>query len=54
MIREVTFVLLYTLSGIIPPKRDGLEGFFSMLVFVWENSIGNINDPDFDTTLLPA
>lgn len=45
----LTFVILYKLSGIKPPPRDGLSEFFVLLFFVWENSIANINDPDEST-----
>ena len=52
MIWEVAFVLLYTVIGIKPPPRKGLSGFTLMFVYVWQNSIGNINDPD-DATFTP-
>ena len=43
---ETTFVLLYTVVGIIAPERVGLKRFNLMFVYVFENSLGNINDPD--------
>ena len=45
---ELFFVLVYIRSGIKAPARKGFEDgdFFGMLLYVWENSIGNINDPD--------
>ena len=41
------FVMLYIQSGINAPGRTGFKvrGFGEMLMYVWENSIGNINDP---------
>lgn len=41
------FVMLYIQSGIDAPERLGFNrrGFGEMLMYVWENSIGNINDP---------
>ena len=43
----ICFIMLYIQSGIIAPGRKGLkEGdFVGMFLYVWENSIGNINDP---------
>ena len=43
---QLYFVMLYTQSGIIAPDRQGLGNFSKMLLYVWENSIGNINDPE--------
>ena len=41
------FVMLYIQSGITAPGRTGFanKSFGGMLMYVWENSIGNINDP---------
>jgi len=41
------FVMLYIQSGITSPTFQGFSnnGFGAMLFFVWENSIGNINNP---------
>ena len=49
IIWEITFVLLYTVTGIIAPDRKGLKRFKLMFFYVFENSIGNINDPDDKT-----
>jgi hypothetical protein len=50
VIWELAFVMLYQLSGIKAPAREGLgDGFLLMLMYVWQNSIGNINDPDPST-----
>ena len=46
---EVFFVILFKVTGIEPPEREGLSPFFNMLVYVFENSIGNINNPDDKT-----
>ena len=45
---EVLFVMLYKLCGISEPERLGFKqgGFWSMFLYVWENSIGNITDPE--------
>ena len=49
MMFEGFFVMLFKVTGIEPSKRNGLNAFFNMLFFVFENSIGNINDPDDKT-----
>ena len=56
LIWETTFVILYKASGIRPPAREGLNEFFLMFAFVFQNSLGNIDDPDdstFDKLNLP-
>ena len=49
MMFEVFFVMLFKVIGIEPSQRNGLNSFFNMFFFVFENSIGNINDPDDKT-----
>ena len=51
---QIFFILFYTVSGIIAPAKVGLQknGFWVMFFFVFENSLGNINDPD-DATFIP-
>ena len=40
------YVMLYIQTGIIAPERASLPGdFITTFIFVWENSIGNIDDP---------
>ena len=46
MIWELTFVMLYMLSGIKPKPRDGMHPFLLVFLFVWENSVGFILYPD--------
>ena len=48
MIYLLSFVMLYNQIGINPPLRKGLdkEGFAELIIYVWQNSIGNIEDPD--------
>ena len=47
MIWLLSFVMLYIQTGIIPPPRQGLNGdFWGSMIFVIQNSIGNINDPE--------
>ena len=50
------FVRLCMVIGVKDLKRDGLNRgeFASMFLYTWENSIGNINDPDFDKNLPPT
>ena len=45
-----TFVVLFMILDVEAPTRDGIsikngEGLLAMSLFIWENSIGNINDP---------
>ena len=47
MMWQVFFMLFYTVVGIIAPERKGLKGIKLMFFYVFENSIGNIHDPDF-------
>ena len=54
MVWEVFFVTIYKISGIKAPARKGLSGSILMFVYVFENSIGNINDPDFPENLSHA
>ena len=46
-----TFVLLYKVTHQTATGRDGFKDgtFFNYLILVFENSIGNINDPTYDT-----
>ena len=42
--------MLYIQIGIIPPPRKGLDGdFWGSLIYVIQNSIGNIDDPEPET-----
>ena len=45
---QLFFILFFTVSGIVAPARAGFKekGFWRMFFFVFENSLGNINDPD--------
>ena len=51
MIWQMFFILFFTVSGIVAPARKGLKekGFWLMFFYVFENSLGNINDPDDET-----
>jgi hypothetical protein len=53
MIWQMFFILFFTVSGIVAPARAGLKekGFWLMFFYVFENSLGNINDPD-DATFI--
>ena len=44
----MSFVMLYNKIGIHAPLRKGLKerSFTGLLIYVWQNSIGNIEDPD--------
>ena len=49
----ITFVLLYKVTGQEATGRTGFHDntFFNFLLLVFENSIGNINDPSFNTEI---
>ena len=49
-----TFVLLYKVTHQTAKDRSGFEdgSFFNYFLLVFENSIGNINDPTYDTSVL--
>ena len=44
----LSFVMAYKQIGIKAPLRKGFQqdDFFGILIYVWQNSIGNIDDPD--------
>lgn len=54
MVYEIFFVMIYIRSGIKAPARKGFKDgeFVGMLLYVFENSIGNINDPDDSSFIL--
>ena len=42
------FTVGMEILGATAPERDGLgKGSLNMYMFIWENSIGSINDPAF-------
>ena len=41
----LTFTMLYIQTGILAPSRASLNEVAQVLIFVWENSVGNIEDP---------
>lgn len=52
LIWELTFIMLYIISGIKPLAREGVNEYLLVFLLVWENSIGNILYPD-DTSFTP-